>query len=679
MQLVSWHVLALINALPLLLHVALLLFFAGIVVLLWSVNRATTLATLLIVACAYIFYFGSIFLPVIYPDCPYQHPISEHIRKRLNIYRSLFIATDGSDASHLEEDEEENEDLLLIERRSIVVAPDDKLDASALIWLLNSSTDKAVISAALQAIAGLPRDFSTIHILRDAGVIKLIEQGFQSCFDKDTTIDLKWHLVDDQGAWLYCKAWMNMTRGTRKQWPLHLLDPLWKLQDLKDHPDGAAIASCAVALSSVDSHLAQWELLAYLSRYVSGQVQLSHCTVTWILDSMIDGLAQWVMPTAVIEKTTIRAVPVLLRLLKHIEDLPTSSMRSAAGLALYIFTCGSVNISEYRSEERRRNTHSTVMLKALTTIVSAPEQFAVGEFLNIAAKELCRLASPMVTQSHRFSTDLKEAARASLLSLLISERIAPDIVPDTSFADVLHLLNQSRVPQSHRPAFVKVLVKALLACTHQDVASWSVRLLRPLLTECSLDVAQAFTANSGIHAVLRAAKIGDIDNRRLQVDSWRCFCVLVDSSILLYHTQDSEPGTGRIVDEIFRSDFFETVCAATTNRKWWLFEVSGHWLITFVNLCKIRPHERAWTKLINVIRDTNEKGKEHEGMSEILYQLENILYKGAEHLSGKVEKSALGESTTDDEIDTRSDATPILAFRRSDDKTSGWFEIDGQN
>ena len=55
MQLQSWHVFAVINALPLLLHAALLLFFAGLVVLLWSGNIAITTVMFAIVAvlCGY--------------------------------------------------------------------------------------------------------------------------------------------------------------------------------------------------------------------------------------------------------------------------------------------------------------------------------------------------------------------------------------------------------------------------------------------------------------------------------------------------------------------------------------------------------------------------------------------------------------------------------------------------
>ena len=80
LQFRSWHVFAVINALPLLLHAALLLFFAGLIVLLWSGDIAITAATFIIVALAYIFYIGSMWMSLIYPDCPFQHPVSEQLR-----------------------------------------------------------------------------------------------------------------------------------------------------------------------------------------------------------------------------------------------------------------------------------------------------------------------------------------------------------------------------------------------------------------------------------------------------------------------------------------------------------------------------------------------------------------------------------------------------------------------
>lgn len=80
----TWHIMTVVNALPLLLHVTLLLFFAGLIVLLWSGNRAITVVTCAIVALVFVFYFGSIWISMVDPDCPYQHPISEHLRAWVN-------------------------------------------------------------------------------------------------------------------------------------------------------------------------------------------------------------------------------------------------------------------------------------------------------------------------------------------------------------------------------------------------------------------------------------------------------------------------------------------------------------------------------------------------------------------------------------------------------------------
>lgn len=80
-QLQDWHVFVTINALPVLLHIALLLFFAGIIMLLWSADIGIVAATFTIVALAYIFYAGSMWISLMNPDCPYQHPISEELRR----------------------------------------------------------------------------------------------------------------------------------------------------------------------------------------------------------------------------------------------------------------------------------------------------------------------------------------------------------------------------------------------------------------------------------------------------------------------------------------------------------------------------------------------------------------------------------------------------------------------
>jgi hypothetical protein len=515
--------------------------------------------------------------------------------------------------------------------------------------------DKRVTSAALQAIAGLPRDFSATHILRGAGAIHLVEQGFQSCFEKDTTVGVNWHLLDADRAWLYCKAWMNLTRGISKSWPLELLDPLWKLRDLEGNSDAAAIASSVVAVSesSLEAHLAQWDLVTYLHKYATGKVKLSRSTVCWLLDSITESFIHWEIPIAVIERAQLssRAVPVLLRLLRLTEDLPTSHIRSATALALYSFTSGPVDWDIYKSEDLRRMRYCEVMLISLSKIAVTPGQFGVTDpLLDIAAQELSKLASLAVDHSNQLSPLLKDLAMSSLFHLFITGRIAAGALSDIALADVVHLLNHiPRIPSEHQPVMVEILVDVLERSSHPDLMSWSVRLLKKLLTGAPISLVGVFTGRGGINAILRTVKGGAISHRQLQVDSWQTLCICMNASITLGNLQYEPPSSLSAAirnqyNAIFQSDFFETFCSAITSRPWWLFEVSDSWIPTLANLCRIRPNESVWRTVIKVVRDANAKTRDHDRISETLYEMENIL-----QLNQNINNSVVIERTLDDD------------------------------
>ncbi|KAJ7691282.1 hypothetical protein B0H17DRAFT_564794 [Mycena rosella] len=627
MHLQAWHVPGIINALPLLLHVALLLFFAGLVVLLWSVDLAITLVTWVIVAFAYILYFASIALPLFYAECPYQHPITDQLRMWIFPDRSVPSPPPIFAYSRRRRPSEEPAKIIYDARISIATF-EDVVDATALAWLFNKSTDHEVVSTALQAIAGLPRDFSALRILRDAGALPLIEQGFQSCFHKDTTVDLKWHLLDPELAELYCRAWMKLTRGTAEQWPFDIVQPLWMLQDLNTHPDTAAIASCAVALSSFDSHMSQWELVAYLARCSAGELQLSQTTQCCILDSISECFVRWEMPVAVIEDTATRAVPVLLRMLHLTEDLPNSKVRSAAALALYIITSGgAIDLGLYMSEDKRRGEYCELMIEALSVIVEGPARFGVQDaLLDIVGVELARLASPIVAQSERFPQRLRTVARSSLSKLYADGRIAQGIVPDSILADVLHLLfPPAYLSESQQSIFVTTLVETLETSSHPDITNWAVRLLEVLLSKCSLAVSQAFVENNGINAVVRAARAGAVDSRRLQIDSLRTMCAFITSTTNEYNAVGtSHPALDEQFDVLLESEFFDTLTSIITSRRWWLFEVSGHWLPAIVELCRIRPGAKVWPNVWKTFKEFAERNVGEDGYSETLAHLDVI-------------------------------------------------------
>ena len=542
--------------------------------------------------------------------------------------------------------------------------PDDILDASALVWLFTRSTNKDIVAAALQAIAGFPRDFSAFYTLRDAHAITLVEEGFQGCFEQDTTIGLKWHLMGAEGASLYCKAWMNLTRGTLAKWPSELQQPLRILQDLASHPDAAAIASCVVPVSSA----VHGDLIAHLSSYAMGDSQLSPSTVTWLLDSMIEVLVQWLMPMAVVDAMRIQAVPVLLRILQLTGGMPMSNIRSAAGFALYVVTCGPVdlntaepvNLTNYWSEAERRSNHCEDLIAALSAVAQQPEQFGVDNtLLETAAKELAKLAAPILSHSERFPCRSKESARSSLLHLLNAGRIGIGTVPDTVLVDVLRLLHPIQSILEYHPALVKIFIDMLSTSSHPDITRLSVSLLQPLLLECSNSVAETFLENDGINAIIRVAKSGDIDDRWLQINSWGALRHFVDSCIAL-HSQSGNlsPLRTKLLDSIFRSGLFGTLCEAIASRHFWLLERSK-WIPTLMALYRLWPDEVVWRKLFVVAHEANGCPSEEPGISSLM-KLEAII------LSHRGTASALdGRLDSYETQNIRTMSTTSLAAQRA--------------
>ncbi|KAL0569561.1 hypothetical protein V5O48_012402 [Marasmius crinis-equi] len=610
-----WHVPAILNALPLMLHTALLLFFAGLIVLLWSEDIGITIATWIIVAVSYIFYFISIWLPLMYPDCPYHHPVSDHLRARFQ----------GKPGGHAFKSKIANWTRSAINSSTSQRIYEDHLDAEVLIWLFTKSTDESVISASLQAISGLPRDFSALQLLRDAGALRLVEREFEQCFHKDTTIDLQWHLIDPEGATLYCRAWINLTRGTSEQWRFEIIEPLWILEEVQVHPEAAAIASCAVALSSFDSHQSQWKLLSYLSQCTAGEIQLSQATQCCLLDSIIECMVRWEMPLAVIDRTNVRAVPTLLRMLHLTEGLPSSELQSASAVALYVITRGPVDLGYYRSEARRRAEFCHLLIQALSVLIESPDRFGVtDDLIDIVAKQFCRLAPFVVAQSERFPQPLKKMVKATLLQLYVDRRIGIDIIPHALLADVLHLLYPpSLVPEPQRPKLVSMLTENLRTPSpNPDITSWSVRLLEVLLSNCNLAVLAAFTEGNGVSAVLRAAKAGGVDSRRLQIESFRTLCTFIHS-VTTHHLQSKSPDSADPhIDAIFQSDFFEILCSFISTRRWWLFEISGDWMPALFQLCKLRPEKPVWPMVVRIFREFANRNVGEDGCSETQAQLD---------------------------------------------------------
>ncbi|KIK00226.1 hypothetical protein K443DRAFT_679316 [Laccaria amethystina LaAM-08-1] len=623
-QLEVWHVFALINGLPLLLHAALLLFFAGLIVLLWSGDTSIMATTFVIVALAYTFYFGSMWLSLLYPYCPYQHPISAHIRKWMMKPSSFFLIHKDVGAGS----KEVLRYPVAIQHPVEEVDPHDRVDTAALIWMLHRCTNTEACSAAVQAMAGLPRDFTASHILREAGSVDTILRQFQICFQMDSTHEAQWHVVDPRSAEKYCRAWMNLTRGTGHKWPRALFEPLQKLIDQDSDMDVAAIASCTMALAAMHNRCTQMGVITHLEHFANGDRQYRQATQCWLLGTFVDCSLNWELGAAVIEDITSKAVPILLRLFKSAKGASMADVRCAIVLALSSVTGGIRNLDTLKSEESRRERYFELIIPALSILVQDPKRFGIKEdLLEMAACELSRLASPTFFKAQVFQPALKNVIRQSLSKLYADGRIRIGLVSDDILADALQILfPPMEICWQKRTQFVAILLDTLSASSHPGVVNWSVRLLEPLMVDSSPSVVQAFVDGNGINVLLRAAHTGDTDSRPLQLNCLRTLCIFIRSSagVFLrkeYHDQKQAEAQ---VDQIFHSDFFNTLLAFVSVRRWWLPEIVDIWLPSLVSLCQIRPSDPIWGTTYAIFQKFADGNEGEDGCSRLLSDLKTI-------------------------------------------------------
>ncbi len=85
----TWQVPMIIGMLPVLLHVSLALFFAGLAIFLFSLGMKVAWLVSIIGAATYTAYIIALILPLIYPYCPFKVPLTLHVH-------SLYQFVNGS-------------------------------------------------------------------------------------------------------------------------------------------------------------------------------------------------------------------------------------------------------------------------------------------------------------------------------------------------------------------------------------------------------------------------------------------------------------------------------------------------------------------------------------------------------------------------------------------------------
>ena len=186
----EWQVPELIGILPVILHLSLALFFAGLVILLRSILQNLAIFIAAVVGTVYVAYTVSNILPIIYPRCPYRTALTPKLFKLSNwisVLRGVrlsFLMPGNSQTSTLKVDKGDSNAVKLwltnswsrlltlrisapklevnvwrdAERKE-ALNTNGILEAKAVEWLYTSSYNPTAKRVVLEALAGSPTDY----------------------------------------------------------------------------------------------------------------------------------------------------------------------------------------------------------------------------------------------------------------------------------------------------------------------------------------------------------------------------------------------------------------------------------------------------------------------------------------------------------------------------------------
>ncbi|KAH7098268.1 hypothetical protein BKA62DRAFT_375160 [Auriculariales sp. MPI-PUGE-AT-0066] len=204
----AWHLPAFISTLPVLLHISLFLFFGGLVLFLWPLDKAIAGSILGLSGLVFTFYCISVLLPLWQPDCPWRIPLVDQLF-RLSTRTARLWRAPASQMLKMTERLLERAPLLTFSRlrqsvsafertvgvsaplynaeqqeRKLIQDRTASLDASALRWLLRSSPAQDVVAVGVQAIGALPPWDPTLVLLRATEVPDLVRDHVELSFPK---------------------------------------------------------------------------------------------------------------------------------------------------------------------------------------------------------------------------------------------------------------------------------------------------------------------------------------------------------------------------------------------------------------------------------------------------------------------------------------------------------------
>jgi len=204
----DWKVPELIGVLPVILHLSLGLFFAGLVILLRSILQNLAIFIAAVVGTVYVAYIVSNVLPIIYPRCPYRTALTPKLF-RLSSW-TLFVPSSDSQSSAPRSNTEDRNtvklwlrkcwskylalripaskptlkgDIWRAAEREDALDTNGVLEAKAVEWLYTSSYNPTAKRVVLEALAGSPAAYIEQYAKRwEPDVMSQVEKDlYQVC------------------------------------------------------------------------------------------------------------------------------------------------------------------------------------------------------------------------------------------------------------------------------------------------------------------------------------------------------------------------------------------------------------------------------------------------------------------------------------------------------------------
>jgi len=178
-----WKIDAFISALPLLLHLSLLMFIMGLVLFLVPIDTVAAVVIVTAAGAGFVFYLVVTFIPVFWRDCPTATPLLRLVLYIYHLIEGRFAADRQKTPDTEKGVQDEAGDLLKDQSSSrsdeqilIGLRREFDLDIDALCWMIKYLPTVDDINAALDAVGGLSpleKDLSVIPANRKARFIEI--------------------------------------------------------------------------------------------------------------------------------------------------------------------------------------------------------------------------------------------------------------------------------------------------------------------------------------------------------------------------------------------------------------------------------------------------------------------------------------------------------------------------